>query len=121
MILDLSQVSLKNLDVNRNTIKYKGKGATINDVGVGFSNKNKNKNKTKTKTKTKNKKQKNKKAIRSNVPFAKDCIVGYFEIYIESAGTRGTMSIGVSSEEFSGCKYPGYDLEYCFYIILYYF
>lgn len=79
----LNTMDTKFLEVSKEklTVKYIGKGSHNHDVG----------------------------SIRANRPFPQNQMIGYFEIVVLDAGTRGSICIGLSDKDFALNRLPGWE------------
>uniref|UniRef100_A0A7S0HIE7 B30.2/SPRY domain-containing protein n=1 Tax=Hanusia phi TaxID=3032 RepID=A0A7S0HIE7_9CRYP len=48
-------------------------------------------------------------SVQANRPFSRSSLVGYFEMTVLNAGTRGCMSIGLASSDFKNTGHPGWE------------
>eukprot|EP00293_Proteomonas_sulcata_P014864 CAMPEP_0184292940 /NCGR_PEP_ID=MMETSP1049-20130417/4584_1 /TAXON_ID=77928 /ORGANISM="Proteomonas sulcata, Strain CCMP704" /LENGTH=439 /DNA_ID=CAMNT_0026600863 /DNA_START=101 /DNA_END=1420 /DNA_ORIENTATION=- len=48
-------------------------------------------------------------AVQANKPFPKKVLIGYFEMRVIDAGTRGCMAIGLGNASFNVTRHPGWE------------
>ncbi len=46
-------------------------------------------------------------SVQANRPFAVNELIGYFELRVTSAGLRGNIALGLTSQDFNIMRHPG--------------